>query len=231
MPQSGHLAALALTEITLMPTERQEKRKTTLNPRRQPMQQRARERTQQILEITARLLDEVGIDDLTTILIAKELGISVGSLYHYFPNKHAILFALGERWLDEMTQAMNDIETIDLNTLSLEQFVDAAVDRMLHVYRAQKAVLPLAQALWSIPELRDLDIQHDTLVITKLAAIFKRLQLKGSKSELERIGRVYLEATHAVLLTIVSQKTVRSKRSLDDLKSMILMLLSNHIDQ
>lgn len=213
-----------------MPKERQEKRKTTLNARRQPMQQRARERTQQILDITARLLEDVGIDDLTTILIAKELGISVGSLYHYFPNKHAILFALGEHWLDEMTQAMNDIEAIDLADLPLEGFVDLAIDKMLQVYKTQKAVLPLAQALWSIPELRDLDIQHDTLVITKLAAIFKRLELTGSKSELERVGRIYLEATHAVLLTVVSQKTVRSKRSLDDLKAMMVILLSKHID-
>ncbi len=214
-----------------MPKERQAKRKTTLNPRRQPMQQRARERTQQILDITARLLEDVGIDDLTTILIAKELGISVGSLYHYFPNKHSILFALGERWLDEMTLAMNDIEAIDVINLSLEQFVDAAVDRMLHVYRAQKAVLPLAQALWSIPELRDLDVEHDTLVISKLAAIFKRMNFKGSKSELERIGRVYLEATHSVLLTVVSQKTVRSKRSLEDLKVMMHAMLKQHVGE
>lgn len=213
-----------------MPKERQEKRKTTLNARRQPMQQRARERTQQILDITARLLEDVGIDDLTTILIAKELGISVGSLYHYFPNKHAILFALGEHWLDEMTQAMNDIEAIELTDLSLEGFVDLAIDKMLEVYKTQKAVLPLAQALWSIPELRDLDIQHDTLVITKLAAIFKRLKLSGSKNELERVGRIYLEATHAVLLSVVSQKAARSKRSLEDLKAMIVILLGNHID-
>lgn len=213
-----------------MPKERQEKRKSELTPRRKPMQQRARERTQQILDITARLLEEVGIDDLTTILIAKELGISVGSLYHYFPNKHAILFALGEGWLEEMTAAMNDIESLNLNDMNLEQFVDAAIEKMLAVYKTQKAVLPLAQALWAIPELRDLDIQHDDLVISKLAAIFKRLNFKGSKSELERIGRVYLETTHSVLLTIVSQKTVRSKRSLDDLKAMILTLLESHIN-
>ncbi|MGH1373131.1 MAG: TetR/AcrR family transcriptional regulator [Cellvibrionaceae bacterium] len=220
-----------LIEIELMPKERQEKRKATLNPRRKPMQQRARERTQQILEITAHLLEEVGMDDLTTILIAKELGISVGSLYHYFPNKHAILYALGEHWLDEMTQAMNDIEAIEVTDLSLEQFVDVAVDRMLDVYKTQQAVLPLAQALWSIPELRDLDIEHDTLVITKLAGIFKRLKLSGGKNELERIGRLYLETTHAVLLSVVSQKGVRSTRSLEDLKTMILALLSKHSDQ
>ncbi len=211
-----------------MSRERQEKRKNTLNPRRQPVQQRARERTQQILDITARLLEEVGMDDLTTILIAKELGISVGSLYHYFPNKHAILFALGEHWLEQMTLAMNDIEALALETMSLEQYVDEALERMLSVYKAQRAVLPLAQALWSIPELRDLDIQHDTLVINSLVGIFKRLGFEESDNELGRIGRVYLEATHSVLLSVVSMRGVRSKRSLADLKLMILTLLQSH---
>ncbi|WP_240945946.1 TetR/AcrR family transcriptional regulator [Pseudomaricurvus alkylphenolicus] len=199
-----------------------------LNPRRQPIQQRARERTQQILDITARLLEEVGIDDLTTILIAKELGISVGSLYHYFPNKHAIMYALGERWLEEMTIAMNDMESFAVETMTPNQFVDKAINRMLAVYKAQRAVLPLTQALWAIPELRRLDEEHDYLVISKLANIFERLQLKGSRNELERVGRIYLETTHAVLLSVVSQKTVRSKRSLEDLKTMIAALVQSH---
>lgn len=208
--------------------KREAKSKSALNRRREPVQQRARERTQQILDTTARLLEEVGVDDLTTILIAKELDISVGSLYHYFPNKHAIMFALVERWLVEMAKAMDDIESLELEKMDLEQFVDAAIDRMLQVYRAEKAVLPLAQALWSIPELRDLDTKHDNLVIRKVAGFLKRMNFPGGKSELERIGRVYLEATHAVLLTIVSQNAARSQRTLEDIKFMILNLLILH---
>lgn len=212
-----------------MPKDRQEKRKSTLQPRRQPVQERARQRTQQILDVTARLLDEVGFDDLTTILIAKELGISVGSLYHYFPNKHAILHALGAHWLEEMTKALEAAEQLTLETIELEEFVDEIVGFMLKVYQSQRAILPLAQALWAIPELRELDRQHDKLIITKVSAMFKRLGFTCGPGELTRLGRLYLELTHALLLVIVEQKGLRAKRSLADLKRLVVDLLSPHL--
>ena len=73
-----------------------------LTPRSEPIQKRALERRASILQVTALLLEEVGQDDLTTILVAKRAEVSVGTLYHYFPNKYAILHALGEQWLEEI---------------------------------------------------------------------------------------------------------------------------------
>ena len=81
-----------------------ERRKLT--PRNTPIQKRALERRDKILEVTAVLLEEIGQDDLTTILVAKRAEVSVGTLYHYFPNKYAILYALAERWLGEMDIAL-----------------------------------------------------------------------------------------------------------------------------
>ena len=57
---------------------------------------------EKILNVTSDLLKTVGLDDLTTILIAKKVGISIGTLYHYFPNKHAILYALSELWVEKL---------------------------------------------------------------------------------------------------------------------------------
>ena len=213
-----------------MATERQEKRKNSLAPRRRPVQERARQRTQQILDITAKLLEEVGFDDLTTILIAKELKISVGSLYHYFPNKHAILYALGASWLEEMTLALEDTERLNLEAMTLDAFVNKAVGRMLQVYQKQYSILPLAQALWAIPELRELDLQHDDLIITKMAAMFERLGMKQTHQEMTRLGNFYLEITHSLLLVIVNQKGQRSKRTLDDLKRLVIELLTKYMD-
>jgi len=211
-------------------TERQEKRKNSLAPRRRPVQERARQRTQQILDITAKLLEEVGFDDLTTILIAKELNISVGSLYHYFHNKHAILYALGASWLEEMTMALEDVERLNLEAMSLDTFVNKAAGRMLQVYQKQYSILPLAQALWVIPELRELDLQHDELIITKMAAMFARLGMKQTHQEMTRLGNFYLEITHSLLLVVVNQKGQRSKRTLDDLKRLVFELLIKYMD-
>lgn len=63
-----------------------------LNPRKIPQQKRSIERYQKIVNTAIELLGEVGYDDLTTDLIAERSGISVGSIYQFFPNKESIIY-------------------------------------------------------------------------------------------------------------------------------------------
>ncbi len=203
-----------------------EPRKRKLTQQRTPRQLRSHQRREDILQTTAALLDRVGFDDLTTILIAREMGISVGSLYHYFPNKQAILYAMGEQWLAEQTRALEEIAAEDLESMDLETFVDVAFPRLLAVYREQRGLLPLVQAMWAVPELRDLDDEHDEIIISRLAAMFQRLGIPQGKAERERRGRLMLEMTHALFISIVEQSGARAARSLADLKALGLTLLS-----
>lgn len=202
-----------------------------LKLRRTPRQPRSREKTQQILEVTAELLERVGIDNLTTLMIAKELQISVGSLYHYFPNKHAILNGLGVQWLEEMTMVLDQIGDMPIESMTLSNVVDEMIDRLLAVYKAQRALLPLAQALAAIPELRYLDAEHDELFISKMTVILRRLGFNVTGNELNRLGRAFLEVSHTLLVTIVEQHPVRSARTLADLKRMSMALFEPHLSE
>jgi len=65
--------------------------------RRKPKQARAQDTVEIILEATARILRKQGREALNTNYIAECAGISVGTLYQYFPNKEAILVAMGRR--------------------------------------------------------------------------------------------------------------------------------------
>lgn len=210
---------------------RQTKKNSTSSvaPRRLPVQQRAKERTQLILDTTAELLVEVGIDDLTTILIAAKLEISVGSLYHYFPNKHAILHELGARWLDQMTTVLEDLERLDFQKLDLPAFINETVERMLEVYRSQTAVEALSQALASVPELRALDQEHDQMMAEKFKGLFERAGVDASAVELTRLGYIFLETTHTLLVLIASQKRAQAKRTTDDVKRMLQVLLEPYL--
>jgi AcrR family transcriptional regulator len=75
-------------------------------PRKTPSQQRSRETVARILDAAARLLDEQGYAATTTNHVAELAGVSIGSLYQYFPNKDALLVALADRHLDEAVSAM-----------------------------------------------------------------------------------------------------------------------------
>jgi AcrR family transcriptional regulator len=199
--------------------------KRKLTPRSTPVQKRALERRENILKVTAHLLEEVGQDDLTTILVAKTVGVSVGTLYHYFPNKYAIMYALAERWLDEMDNGLRELENYPIETFGLKQFVETSTNRMLLTYQQQEGLLPLVQAMYGVPELKALDSQHDATIISAMARMFKRLEISNRTSELERLGREWLEISHALLLVIVHQDSADAGRSLADLKFLSLCLL------
>ncbi|MBB1487883.1 TetR/AcrR family transcriptional regulator [Oceanospirillum sp. D5] len=207
------------------------RKKQDLSPRTAPVQGRSKKRSKEILDVTGELLEKVGLDDLSTILIAREVGISVGSLYHYFPNKHAILYAMAQRWLDDIKQVMSDMSALPVEEMELEVLLDQMLQLNLKVYKRQKAVLMLVQAMFSVPELKELDIQHDDMVISHMAALFKRMGIKRHLKERERLGRVYLETSHSIFLVAVHQKGERARRTLADLKFMLCSLLERHLMQ
>lgn len=69
--------------------------------RKQPKQARSAELVAAVLQAASRVLAEVGAQGFTTARVAERAGVSVGSLYQYFPNKAAILFQLqSDEWRD-----------------------------------------------------------------------------------------------------------------------------------
>lgn len=220
MARHGGRYALLRTERPLLMANL---RKTS--PRTQPVQQRAQRRRDQILEVTAELLEEVGQDDLTTILVAKRAGISVGTLYHYFPNKYAIMYALAEQWVGEMDIALQELESEAIEALSLKRFVERCIERMRLVYINQQGLLPLVQAMYGVPELVELDLIHDELIIASMARMFERMDIASNPAELRRLGRAYLEVTHALLMVVVNQSVEDGDKTLSDLKYLSLCLL------
>ena len=83
-----------LTNKTRVHDGRGRPRKTRLKPRKTPGQARSQETVNVILEASARILESDGARGFNTNAIAEKAGVSVGSLYQYFPNKDAIVLPL-----------------------------------------------------------------------------------------------------------------------------------------
>jgi AcrR family transcriptional regulator len=71
--------------------------KTPLGPRKSPSQSRAQVTVEAILEGAAHILERDGTSGYTTNAVAERAGVSIGSLYQYFPNKDALTAALVDR--------------------------------------------------------------------------------------------------------------------------------------
>lgn len=72
-------------------------RKPLTNPRKQATQERSRATVDALIEATARILVREGFDRVSTNRIAEEAGVSIGSLYQYYPSKEALVAAVIDR--------------------------------------------------------------------------------------------------------------------------------------
>jgi AcrR family transcriptional regulator len=101
-----------LTNETRVHDGRGRPRKNTLKPRKMPGQARSQETVSVILEASARILESDGLRGFNTNAIAARAGVSIGSLYQYFPNKDSIVLALitsfEEMFHDRVVKAVQD---------------------------------------------------------------------------------------------------------------------------
>jgi AcrR family transcriptional regulator len=75
-------------------------------PRKDASQERSRATVDALIEATARILVREGFDKASTNRIAEVAGVSVGSLYQYFPSKEALVTAVIERHQQEILQTV-----------------------------------------------------------------------------------------------------------------------------
>lgn len=123
-----------------------------LKPRKRPSQTRSKATVEAILVAAAQVFRRQGYAGATTDRIAERAGVSVGSLYQYFPNKDAILVVLTERHIDEgfalvrklLAEALADVPELDS---LLRRFVVAMIslhehEPELHRVLFEEAPLP-----------------------------------------------------------------------------------------
>ena len=82
--------------------------KTSTNPRKTASQERSRLTVEALIEATARILMKDGYDRASTNRIAEAAGVSIGSLYQYFPSKEALVAAVIDRHTQGMMQVVRD---------------------------------------------------------------------------------------------------------------------------
>lgn len=106
--------------------------------RKVPRQARSQQRVTQILDAAAQVFADQGYEAATTNAIATRAGVSIGSLYQFFPHKEALMDALVERY----AAGMRDVLTID-PTLPFETTIDRLIDSLAAFDAAHVGFKPL----------------------------------------------------------------------------------------
>lgn len=103
------------------------------NRRRQPTQKRSQDTVNAILEAVIRLLKRRGASAITTNSIAEAAGVSIGSIYQYFPDKRAIFLALHERHVESVDRVLQG-KIRESAGEPLDRLVSRLMDGMIEVH-------------------------------------------------------------------------------------------------
>jgi len=104
---------------------------TRLKPRKQPAQLRSNRTVSVILEAAAHILEERGLEGYTTNSIAERAGVSIGSLYQYYPGKDAITIALIKQESAVLLEALARASSMDHWEDALRLMIRAATEHQL----------------------------------------------------------------------------------------------------
>lgn len=198
--------------------------------RKKPQQARSRAMVDTLIEATARVIAQRGLDGTTTPAIAEAAGVSVGSLYQYFDGKDALITALLEKLVDDLARVL-DFQAGAAATLPLREMVGSAIGLTLAFMRSNEGLyLELARNWHRLP----VDHVADTLqgvILERSRLYFLEHQLEYPIRDLPVRLFIAYNSTLFTLMRLMSEDSQRLNHDavVDSLGDMITHLLEQGI--
>jgi AcrR family transcriptional regulator len=148
-------------------------RRPPTRPRKNALQERSRATVDALLSATARVLVKDGYDHASTNKIAIAAGVSIGSLYQYFPSKEALVAAVIERHIDRMM----DVVRASLAQVASYPLRDAARELVRVMIEAHRIEPKLHRVL-----------------VEQIPRVGSMEQVERVDDEATQLVRIYLEA-------------------------------------
>lgn len=203
-----------------------------LKPRRAPSQPRSERMVATLLEAAAQVLENKGLEGFNTNAVAERAGVSIGSLYQYFPSKDALTFALMQReselFYSDALAALDHADGPDaldhlIGVSVRQQFARPTLARLLdveesrpHMREALSAKGSMRALLTQIIEREGLPPQENLVVASRdLMAIIRGLvDAAGEREETDMVGLIRrVKAAVLGYLTMMSNANAASSRT------------------
>jgi len=173
-------------------------------PRKEPRQERAKATVDAILSATARILVKEGYDRASTNRIAEAAGVSVGSLYQYFPSKEALVAALIEKHSQEMLSYLESRAASHAPTAPLRTLVRDVVHAMVDAHRVDpklhRVLMEQVPRVGALKRLSELDDRALELIRTYLEFRSPELRPKNLKLAAFLMASLVEAVTHGAVL-------------------------------
>jgi AcrR family transcriptional regulator len=173
---------------------------SSLEPRRRPRQERARATVAAILGAAAEVIANEGYAAMTTNKVAARAGVSIGSLYQYFPNKQAILVSLLEEHLAHVHPVIErSLDELSDPGVPYAEAMHRMFVRLLALHRDADPRLQraLGEEVPQPPHVREQRRRREAGYVIRVAAILReRPDVRAYNPEMA--AQVLVEATSAL---------------------------------
>ena len=197
--------------------------------RRKPRQARSQERVNRILDVAEQMFIQEGYHATTTNAIATQAHVPIGSLYQFFPDKAAILYALAERYIEMLRRQVAALYSENMLQLPLPDYVDRlvdAVDQFFTDYPGYHAIFMQVQD--TMPELEQLEDLADAQLIRDWATELALRDAKLTPEDCEAMAFVLVKTIGTILWLSLSQSPPMRKRLVAEAKRFTLSYLQSY---
>jgi AcrR family transcriptional regulator len=164
-----------------------------------PIQERAVQTRDRLLDIAGELLGEVGIERISTNMIAAHAGVSPAALYRYFKDKYAVLEALGRRLMDRQNAVL--FAWLEENKHSLDALAAGTEDLLratTEVTDSEPGGVWIERAMRAVPQLAHVRVESHREVTDAMLEVYAPLLPKVNKRALWRRLRMTVEYGYAI---------------------------------
>lgn len=211
-----------LSDISIMTVPSQ----NTETLRRIPQQARSRERVNLILDAAAQVFEEVGYEAASTELIAACAQTSIGSLYRFFPDKSTILFALAERFAEQMRQLFTTTFNAAAVDNPLAKVLSETVDAFDRLYTTEPGCRTVMLQSRVSPELQAVNGRVDREIVIQLEAFFALRQPTMKPEQRRLIALISVEIAGALQLLSLAQDQQLQQQIVAETKQVLIRYLS-----
>ncbi|HEY1730582.1 MAG TPA: TetR/AcrR family transcriptional regulator [Terriglobales bacterium] len=201
--------------------------KPALQPRKTPIQARSAASVEAILQATIQVLLAVGKERLTTTRVAARAGVSVGTLYQYFPNKSALLQGCLKRHMDEIGHAIEQACQQHKHE-GLQEMATAIISAYLN---AKMRNVKVSAALYAVSS----DV--DGAAMSKAASDRARRAVanlfatakEGLTKDPELVATIVLAALNGIARRLLEAKS--PERQIEPLREELTVLIQAYLDR
>ncbi|MBN8941126.1 MAG: TetR family transcriptional regulator [Rhizobiales bacterium] len=190
--------------------------------RRQPSQNRSRERVERMLAVATELIAAQGSDAMRMGEVAEKAGVSIGSLYQYFPDKAAIIRTLAERFnMQEQACIKAELDKVE-DAAGLRAALICLIDTYYALFLAE----PVMRDIWSGTQadktLRDMDLAQTRILGAMLADALARLTPGADRAGLDIAAFLAMHLAGSTVRLAIGMQRAEGDTLVEALKHMML---------